>query len=414
MNHWLILATVFCVVVSAFFSASETALMAINRYRLRHLARLKRHGAARRVKKLLERPDRLLSMLLIGNTCANIIGSAITTIIAHEIFGNVGVAIATFIFTFFILVFSEIAPKTVAAMHAERVAFLASWPLVVLSKIFYPVIVGGNFIVHSLLRVLGYKFDATVSDHLSIDELRTMLRDSAKLSSKHQKMLLGILDLERVSVDDIMIPRSEIIGIDLDSDWEKIQEQLAVCQHTRLPVYHTDINRIVGVLHVRDALHAALQETLNQEKILAIIRPALFVLEATSLIQQLMNFQHEYERTGIVVDEYGDVLGLITIEDILEEVVGEFTTDLSQMNPDIHPQEDDSYLVEGSIAIRKLNHLTGSHFPTSGAKTLNGVIIEYLETIPVAGSCLKINNYPIEIIQVKDNMIKTARVFRRL
>lgn len=400
----------FLICLAAFFSAAETGMMAINRYRLRHLVRLKKHKSAKRVKKLLDRPDRLLGGILIGNTCANIFASAVTTMIAQAYFGEFGIAMMTLLLTFVVLIFAEVTPKTLAAINPERMAFITSMPLMLILKVLYPVIWVTSMISNSLIRLLRVKSRPHGADHLSLDEISTMLRESAKIPLQHQKMLISILDLERITVDDIMIPRNDIVGIDLDMPWDKVVEQLITCQHTRLPVYRTDTDKVIGILHMRDALSLLLNERLNVESLIDVLQPTHYVLEGSSQIKQLMNFQQENTRVGMVVDEYGDILGLITIEDILEEIVGEFTTDFANVSRDIHPQEDGTFFIDGSIPLRKLNRLMGWDFPTHNAKTLSGVIIEYLETIPNSGTCLKIHNHPIEIIKVKDNMIKTARV----
>ena len=340
------MAVICLVFLSAYFSASETAMMALNRYRLRHLAK-KGHRGAQRAAQLLERPDRLLGVILIGNNFVNFSAASIATLLAIEILGESGVAWAPVICTFVFLIFAEVAPKTIAAAFPERVALPSSHLLRVLLFLFYPLVWLVSALSNGLLRVFGINHLASQNDHLSREELRTLVFDGAKIASQSQNMMLGVLDLDEVSVDDIMVPKSEIIGIDLDDDLDTIIQQLRNAQHTRLPVFHESIENIVGILHVRSAIRFLSSETLTKAALMQEIDDAYFVPENTSLQTQIRHFQKRKERIGMVVDEYGDIQGIVTLEDILEEIVGEFTTDLAAASSDIHPQEDGSFYVDG-------------------------------------------------------------------
>jgi len=402
-------ATILLVILSAYFSGSETAMMALNRYRLKHLAN-GGHGGARRASRLLERPDRLLSVILIGNNLVNFTAASLATLIALELYGESGVAIAPVVCTFVFLIFAEVAPKSIAAAHPERVALPSSHVLNLLLLILYPLVWLVNGIANGILALLGINHDETASDHLSKEELRTVVFEGSQISAHPQNMMLGVLDLDKVSVEDIMVPRTEIFGIDIDDDIEDIIEQIRSSQHTRIPVFKADIDKIIGVLHTRNAAKFLTQNEVNKAAILQVIDETYFVPENQSLQTLLFNFQQSKQRLGMVVDEYGDVQGIVAIEDILEEIVGEFTTDLSDTNIDIHPLDDGLYLIDGSTHIRLINRQLTWDLPQEGPKTLNGLIIEYLETIPDSNVCMLLDGYRIEIVQIQDNMIKTAKI----
>jgi Mg2+/Co2+ transporter CorB len=408
-------ALVVLILMSAFFSSSETAMMSLNRYRLKHLTKAG-HPGAKRASELLEHTDRLIGLILLGNNFVNILASSIATIIALRLYGETGIAIATGLLTLIILIFAEVTPKTLAALHPERIAFAAAFIYIPLIKILYPLVWLISVIANGILRILGVKDQASAMQHLSREELRTVVNEAgALIPRRHQQMLLGILDLEKVTVEDIMIPRNEIIGIDLNEEnWDNILDQLTTTQHTRLPLYRGDINNIVGIVHVRNTLRKLTTGELNCDTLEALAKEPYYIPEGTSLNSQLLNFQHHKRRIGMVVDEYGDIHGLVTLEDILEEIVGEFTTDASLTSPDVHAQEDGSYLVTGSANIRELNRTMNWRLPTDGPKTLNGLIIEYLESIPSAGTSLLIANYPIEIVQTAENTVKIVRISPRL
>ncbi len=411
----LIIILIILIFLSAFFSAAETALMAINRYRLRHLAK-SGNRTAQLVSQLLERPDKTLSIILIGNTFANIMASAVATLIASRYFGDGGVFVCTVILIIVILIFAEVTPKTFATTQALRLSFFVAWPLLILKKTLYPLAWSANKLAVSMLRLIGVHVHEHHMEALNSDELRTLLHEAGhKISAHHQGMLLGILDLSHATVDDIMIPKNEIVGIDLEADWQTILRQLSMSQHTRLPVYRGSPDNVQGILHMRDAARLLTEQRLTQETLPGICREVYYVPEKTPLSTQLLNFQKLRRRCALIVDEYGDILGMITLEDILEEIVGEFTTDFASSNNKlVYPQTDGSFIVEGSANIRDLNRLMNWQLPSNGAKTLSGVIIEYLEMIPAAHTALRLEGYSMEVLQVKDNMIKTVRIISPL
>ena len=402
----------FLIVCSAFFSSSETGIISLNRYRLRHKAR-EGHRGAKRASALLSRPDRLLGTILIGNNFVNILASAIATVLAMQIWGEAGIAIATVALTIILLIFGEITPKTLAALRPEAIAYPASLPLQVLLKLFYPLVVALNAISNLLLRLFGIDPSSRSSDSLTTEELRSVVRESGHaLPESRQNMLLGVLDLETVSVNDIMIPRNEIIGIDLEQPIERIVELLQNTRHTRLPVYRPDINQTEGMVHMRQLARRLAHDQMTHELLLQVCQPAYFVPENTPLATQLLNFQKEKRRLGLVVDEYGDIQGLITLEDVLEEIVGDLSGQDQQQHADIQPQDDGSQIIDGSASIRELNKLLGWHLPSEGPKTLNGLVTEALESIPDSPVCLKIGPYRLEILESGDNRVKSVRIWQ--
>ena len=399
------------IIVSAYFSSSETAMMALNRYRLKHLSN-EGHGGARKAEKLLERPDRLLGIILIGNNLANFTAASLATVLAIQLLGETGVAWAPVICTIVFLVFAEVAPKTIAAVYPEKVALPSSYLLRVLLWLGFPFVWLVNAMANGMLLLVGVRQDDASEDHLSIEELRTVVYEGSQIAGHHQDMMLGVLDLEKVTVDDIMVPRNEILGIDIEDDIDEIVNQIRSLQHTRLPVFKEDIDRIIGILHVRNAARFLIDGDLTKAALLQETTDPYFVPENTPLQTQLINFQQEKERIALVVDEYGDIQGIVTIEDILEEIVGDFTTDLAATSIDIHPQDDGSHLVDGGTHIRLINRSLGWELPVDGPKTLNGLITEYLETIPEANICFTIESYRFEIVQIQDNMIRTAKLWQ--
>lgn len=403
--------------ISAYFSGSETGMMSLNRYRLRHLEKEK-HKGAKRVSKLLKRPDRLIGLILIGNNLVNIAASAIATIIALRlsselgISDDIGVLIATIILTLVVLIFAEVTPKTLAALYPEKIAFPSSILLSLLLKILLPLVVSVNWVTNGILMLLGISSEQREQHSLSSEELRTVVNESsALLHERDHSMLMSILDLEKVSVDDIMIPRSELIGIDVNDDWKKIQKQLTQANHTRVLLYRDNIDDVVGYIHARDALKLLSKSQFTKATLLRAVRELYFIPEGTPLNIQLLKFQHAKERLGLVVDEYGDIQGLVTLEDILEEIVGDFTTTQTPTPSDeVTLQPDGSYLVDGSASIRDVNKEMSWQLPTDGPKTLNGLIIEHLEDIPQNNISVRIAGYPIEIVEASENRIKTVRV----
>lgn len=406
----LLAALVVLLLLAAFFSGSETGLLTLNRYRLRHLVKVQHRGATL-ASRLLEHTDRLIGLLLLGNNFVNNLATAIATIIGLRFLGEAGVALAAGVLTLVGLIFAEVAPKTLAALHPERIAFPAAYVLTPLLKVLYPVVWLVNMASNGTLRLFGISAEESQRQHLSYEELRTVVNEAgAMIPRRHQSMLLSILDLEKVTVEDIMVPRAEIAGIDIEDDWEAIVTQLSSSQHSRLPVYREGIENVIGILHVRNALPLLARRELSKEALLGALREPYFVPEGTPLNTQLLNFQRQKRRIGLVVDEYGDIEGLVTLEDILEEIVGEFTSDPSSAAQDIHPQVDGTYLVDGSANVRDLNRMMSWTLPTTGPKTLNGLILEYLEEIPEPGTSLRLAGYPIEIIQTSANAVKVAKI----
>ncbi|MGY3857627.1 MULTISPECIES: HlyC/CorC family transporter [Aeromonas] len=409
----LLIVLVILILLSAFFSSSETGLMSLNRYKLRHLAQTK-HKAARRVEKLLARPDRLLGLILIGNNLVNILASAIATIVCIRLFGDLGVAIATFGLTLVVLVFGEVTPKTLAAMFPERIAYPASWVLKGLMVPLAPFVWLINGITNLLLKLM--RLEHRKDDSLNTEELRTIVNEAGSLiPQRHQEMLISILDLDKMTVENIMVPRSEISAIDINDDWKTILRQLAHCAHTKILLYRDNIDDVVGFLHSRDALRLVARDQFSKSSLLREVDPIYFIPEGTPLNVQLAKFQRNKERIGLIVDEYGDIQGLITLDDILEEIVGDFTTSMAPAPSDeIHPQPDGSFLVEGSANIRELNKEMNWHLPMDGPRTLNGALLEYLEEIPQPNISVRLAGYPIEILEVENNMVKMARIMPHL
>lgn len=408
----LITILVIMVLLSAYFSASETGMMTLNRYRLRHLAN-QGNRAARRVEKLLRRPDMLISLVLIGNNLINILASALATIVGIRLYGDTGVAIATGILTFVVLIFSEVLPKTFAALYPEKVAFPSSLLLGPLQKIMMPLVWLLNSITKILLHLFGIQTSGNGNDSVSKEELRTIVRESNTHISRHnQDMLISILDLEKVTVNDIMVPRNEIMGIDINDDWKSILRQLTHSPHGRIVLFRNSLDDAIGMLRVREAYRLMIEkQDFTKETLIRAADKIYFIPENTHLSVQLLKFQHNKEKVGIVVDEYGDIQGLVSVEDILEEVVGEFTTSMSSnLAEEALPQVDGSVLVDGTANIRELNKAFNWKLPADGARTMNGLLLEILEDIPLAETTVEVNHYLIKILDVQENMIKQVCV----
>ena len=399
-------------VLSAFFSGSETALMSLNRYQLRHKAR-EGHRGAILAEKLLKRPDRLIGLILLGNNLANFSMVAVVTLLAVQVGGEPAVAIATGLLTLIVLIFAEAAPKTLAAMHPERLAFPAAIIYYPLLKITYPIVWLTNITSNGVLFLLGVRGSDSQLHSLSQEELRTIVHEAGgRISNRYRQMLISILDLEKVTVDDVMVPHNEIVGIDLDNDIGDIERIVEESDHTRLPVYRDNIDQVIGILHMR-RLATLAQRSFDQDALVELLDEPYFVPEGTPLSTQLVQFQRRRKRIALVVDEYGDIQGIVTLEDILEEIVGEFTTDPGDNDDDVIKDGANTWLVDGTANIRELNRSQDWELPTDGPKTINGLILELLETIPKPRTCLKINGYPIEIIESDDTRIRTVRVGRR-
>ena len=408
----LIVTLIIMVVVSAYFSGSETGMMTLNRYKLRHLAK-QGNRAAKRVEKLLRKPDRLISLVLIGNNLVNILASAIGTIVGMRLYGDAGVAIATGILTFVVLVFAEVLPKTIAALYPEKVAFPSSFLLGPLQILMMPLVWLLNVITRMLMRLMGIKNVSTVSSALNKDELRTLVHEShSKISRRNQDMLLSVLDLEKISVDDIMVPRNEIVGININDDWKSIVRQLTHSPHGRIVLYRDTLDDAISMLRVREAYRLMTEkQEFTKETLLRASDEIYFVPEGTPLSVQLVKFQRNKKKVGLVVDEYGDIQGLVTVEDILEEIVGDFTTSMSPtLAEEVTPQNDGSVIIEGSANVREINKAFNWTLPEDEARTVNGMLLEELQEIPAIDTRVRLSNYDIDILDVQDNMIKQVRV----
>ena len=408
----LIITLVIMIFVSAYFSGSETGMMTLNRYKLRHLAK-NGNRAARRVEKLLRRPDRLISLVLIGNNLVNILASALATIVGMRLYGDAGVAIATGILTFAVLVFSEVLPKTIAALYPEKVAFPSSFLLGPLQIVMMPLVWLLNTITRLLMSMVGIRSDGAISGALSKDELRTIVHESRSLMSRrNQDMLLSVLDLEKVNVDDIMVPRNEIAGININDDWKSIVRQLTHSPHGRIVLYRDSLDDTISMLRVREAYRLMTEKKeFTKEVMLRAADEIYYVPEGTPLNVQLVKFQRNKKKVGLVVDEYGDIKGLVTIEDILEEIVGDFTTSMSpSLAEEVMPQNDGSVLIDGSANVREINKAFNWTLPEDGARTINGMLLEALEEIPQVQRKVQIGHYAVEILDVQDNMIKQTRI----
>ena len=400
--------------ISAFFSASETAMMSINRYRLRHAAG-KGHRGAQRTLALLDQTDKLLGVILLGNNLVNAAAATLSAVIAIRLFGDgeAVLSIATLLLTFLILVFSEVTPKVVGASFPERIAYPASLLLSPLLKLVYPIVWFVNLFVQAILRILRIRQpNPEQGNMLGLEELRTVVLESSKLLPRdHRRILLNLLGLEDITVDDVMTPRSQIESIDLSDDPERLLQQIATSHHTRLLVHEGAQDNLIGVLHVRRALHAITEGEMDITALRESLEDAYFVPAGTPLFTQLRNFQSSQRRFALVVDEYGELQGLVTLEDLLEEMVGEFTTQAPANMGYLRLEADGSWLVEGSTLVRHLNRKLGLNLPLDGPKTLNGLLLEHLEDIPEAGVSLKIGDVPFEIVQTQDRAVKIARVY---
>jgi Mg2+/Co2+ transporter CorB len=412
--HIMLIALVFLLVLSGFFSLSETSMMAINRYRLRHLAK-QGHRGARLTIKLLDHTDRLLGVILLGNNLLNTASATLVAIIVATLFAHDDFALlmGTIAVTFAILVFSEITPKVIAAAYPERIALAASYVLTPLLIIFYPIVWFVNLFVSGLLILFRLKPQkGSLEQKISTEELKTLVLEGGHfIQHKHQSMLLNLFDLETITVDDVIVPRSQIEAIDLNADDEIIHTQLLTCHHTRLPLYRERLDNIVGIVHVRKVLNQMQGGKITAATLEKVMREPYFIPSGTSLFSQLQLFQENQKRVGLVVDEYGEWLGLVTLEDIVEEIIGEFTTQAPNLISTFSKQDDGSFIVEGSTLLRELNRKLGFQFPLDGPKTLNGLILEYFEDIPEAGTGLNIAGYPMEVIQTKNRVVKTVKIF---
>lgn len=406
---WLIILAVL-IALSAFFAGTETALMALNRYRLRHLAK-SGHRGAQFAEKLLARPDRLIGMILLGNIAVHSASAAITTFLTLRLLGEVWVSAAIGVLTVFILIFGEIAPKTLSALYPDRVALGSSYVYVWLQWVAFPFVWLINLLSNGLLRLFGVSPEEAAQHSLSTEELRSVVAEAgALIPQRHQKMLLSLLDLEKATVEDIMVPRNEIVGVDLADPPEQIKALLLGSEHTRLPLYNGSIDDLRGIIHLRNAQKVIAADPLDVPELMRSSREPYFIPAGTPLNQQLLNFQNQKRRIGFVVDEYGDIQGLVTLADILEEVVGEFTSDPAARVKNVSMETDGSYVVNGGVTIRMLNRTLGWKLPTAGPRTINGLVLEQLEDIPKPGKQVRVRDYLIEITETQANVVRTARI----
>ena len=408
----LIGALLVLIVVSAFFSGSETGLMALNRYRLRHLARV--HPGAKRAHRLLDHPDRVIGLIVLGNNFVNILASSLATWAALELFGEAGIALATIVLTIVIVIFAEVAPKTAAAVQPERFAFPAARVLAPMLRLAYPLVRTVNWLSNGVLRGLRVRVTERGEERLSAEELRTVISEaSLRMSERYRSMLVGLLDLYRVTVDHVMVPQNEIAGLDLDDGERSLVEAILTSPHRLLPIYRGNVNAVEGVVPLRRVIGAIARGEFSIETLADAAREPYFTPLGTPLDTQLRAFQSRQEQMALVVDEYGDIQGLVTPADIIEEVVGEFATGAAAMTSDVHPQQDGTFLVDGGTSIRDLDRAIGSSLSGDGPlapRTLNGLILEHLESIPEPGTSVLISGYPIEIMQTTEHAVKTARV----
>jgi len=405
---YLFLSIGVLILLSAYFSGTETAMMALNKYRLRHLVKNK-HRGAKKASRMLERPDRLLGVILVGNNLVNFSAATVATIIGFNLFGDTGVLLAPWVLTFVFLIFAEVAPKTLAAEKPENWAFKAVYILQPLQRLLHPAVVFVNALSNALVRLFLTKKDDQ-DDQLTKDELKTVVSEGGQSVGERQTMLGRILDLESVTVNDIMVPRSEIVAVNIDYNINKILTIASASQHTLFPIYKDNFGNILGILHLRRLARLVQVDEFTKADLLQLAREPYFVPEATPLHTQLLKFQKEKQRFALVVDEYGDIQGIVTLEDILEEIVGEFTSDFAANNPEILAQEDGSYLIDGMAVLRDINRALRWDIPTTGPKTINGYVLEHLETLPDSNLCLQVDNYQIETVQIKDNMIKALKI----
>lgn len=412
---WLFAALAVMLLVAGFFSIAETSMMALNRNRLRHLVREGRRSA-RLTQDLLGKTDRLLGVILLGNNLVNAASAVLVAEMSIRLFGQgeYVLMIATATVTFFILVFSEITPKVIGATYPEAIALPSAYVLTPLLRVAYPVVWFVNLFVQGLLRLMFIKPRQDAGEHLSMEELRTLVLEGGKyIPKKHQSIFLNLFELEDMTVDDTMTPRGQIEAIDMLDDLEDIHTAISTAHHTRLVVYEGSLDKVIGILHVRKFLNASRREPLDKDGILATLREPYYVPEGTPLLAQLTNFQEQLRHVGLVVDEYGEILGLVTLQDILEEIVGEFTTQKPMSGGLFRKEPDGSVIAEGICPLRLLNRKAGFHFPLEGPKTINGLVLEALEEIPEPGTALLVSGHPVEILQVQNRMVKVVRIHAR-
>tara|TARA_B100001113_G_scaffold71259_1_gene55187 strand:- start:674 stop:1921 length:1248 start_codon:yes stop_codon:yes gene_type:complete len=398
-------------ILSAFFSGAETSLMSVNRYKLKHRNK-QGEKSARRVTYLLDNTDKTLSLILLMNNFVNILASAISTIIAIKLYGETGVAISVVILTIIILIFAEVTPKTLAALYADKIAYPISWLLYPLLRVFSPIVMIINITTKLLLKAIGLQGKRSNQELLTKDEIRLIVRESSqRIPKNHEDMIVNMIDLEKVKVEDAMIPRSEIFAVDIDEHIDNVSSKITNCRHTRIPIYDKDVNKLMGFLHRRKVIEMLKDGTFSKDIILSSVNPPYYIPEDTSLTSQLISFKREKKRIGFVVDEYGDVKGLVTLDDILEEIVGEFNDE--DKDTGIIKVSDNSYIIGGSIQIREINKTLKWKIPENVAKTINGYILEYLEDIPKKGETFLNEGYVFEIIDISNNFVNNVKVTKK-
>jgi Mg2+/Co2+ transporter CorB len=411
---WQLGALAGLLLIGAFFSIAETSLMSLNRYRLRHLANAG-HRGARLASGLLAKTDKLLGVILLGNNFANAASATLVTVISVRLFGDGQAVLAggTLAVTFAILVFGEISPKVIAATYPEKLAFACSYFLYPLLKVAYPVVWFVNLFVSGFLKLLRIKTDFSDTAHaISMEELRTIVSESGKfIPKKHRSILLNLFDLEKATVDDVMTAHTQIEAVDFDAPLETILQQIATSHHTRMLVRQGPNEEIIGVIHIRKVMHQVQSGQLDLDLLREIVAEPYYVPCGTPLYTQLQQFQEKQQRLALVVDEYGELKGLVTLEDILEEIVGDFTTQSPSFGGAFHQQPDGSWLVDGGVQLRSLNRKLGLGFPLDGPKTLNGLVLEHFEDIPEPGTSFRIGGHTLEIIQTHERIVKSVRIY---
>ena len=405
----LIIILVILFLLSAFFSGSETALMSINKYKMRHQAKLNNKGA-KAAKKLLENPDKIIGVILLGNNLTNILITQITTLISLRLYGDIGLAIATGLLTIFILIFAELTPKTIGEMHSEKVAYSSSLLYKPMLIILYPLVFIINLIANSIIRMMGLKDNISTSS-LSSEELKTVLSESSiKFSKPHLKMLESIIDLEKATVEDIMIPRSDIYGIDIGEDIVSIISNFKSTPYTRIPVYEDNIENLHGLIHIKNITPLLTSKSINKDEIKKLIKKPYYIVSGTSLYKQLLNFQKEKRRIGFIIDEYGNIQGLVTLEDILEEIVGDFTSDPGSSEEIISTNDKNIFIIDGGVHIREINQILKINLVSKEAKTINGFILEHIENLPKINDIISIQGHTFKILENLDNAVKTVHL----
>ena len=405
----LILALIILFLLSAFFSGSETALMSINKYKMRHQAKLNNKGA-KAAKKLLENPDKVIGVILLGNNLTNILITQIATLISLRLYGDIGLAIATGLLTVFILIFAELTPKTIGEMHSEKIAYSSSLLYKPMLVILYPLVFIINLIANSIIRIMGVKSNTSKSS-LSSEELKTVLSESSIKNSKpHLKMLESIIDLEKATVEDIMIPRSDIYGIDLSDDISTVVNNFKNTPYTRIPVFEDNIENLLGLIHIKNIAPMLASKSIDENEIRKLIKKPYYIVSGTSLYKQLISFQNEKRRIGFIIDEYGDIQGLVTLEDILEEIVGDFTSHPSANEEIIPTNNKNIFIVDGGVHIREINEILNINLLPKDAKTINGFILEHTENLPEINDIITIQGHTFKILENLDNAVKTLHL----